>query len=360
MLYDSFRINSKIHPNKECSNTNAETFFTDFNTFYYDVRQNKNPNLPKKICDPYGFMLLCKDFKDEVNLDKNIKCKAVFEGKGQKNNITHGYYKGMFTFPQLLTLLYRGYLFDFDLAMNIYRIQHDPLAILTQIMKGRGFILNRYKPHLKKVSKLMNFASESKISLDENGYIPIPYLYRVCDGLSWPCIVHKNTEGYRISKEYLHGWGEGICILDLDDNIIDVLKINDTWLTETPLINRLKFADQFEEYEPIQYGKAWSLRSAYECAYRIGAEPHNGVLVRPCHQDYFSNHWFAWNENSLIYCCKIKGELTTYNVKRAQPQFYTLDGNPEDANPIECRKNEKMWLDDFDIDEFQRILDLND
>ena len=135
MLYDSFRINSKIHPDKQCSNTNAETFFNEFNDFYYGVRQNKNPSLPKKICDPYGFMLLCKDLNQEVHLDKNYKCKAIFEGNGEKNNITHGYYKGMFTFSQLLQLLYRGYLFDINLAMNIYNIQHDPLAIFTQIMK---------------------------------------------------------------------------------------------------------------------------------------------------------------------------------------------------------------------------------
>lgn len=360
MLYDSFRINSKIHPDKNCSNTNVETFFNDFHRFYYDIRQKRNPNLPKSICDPYGFMLLCDDFKYEVHLDKSMKCESVFHGKGEKDNVTYGYYRGMFNFPQLLNLLYRGYWFDYNLAINIYNIQHDPFAIFNQIMKGRGYIMNRFKPNLKKVGKLMNFASESKISLDENKFIPIPYLHRVCDGLSWPCIVHENTEGYNIVKDYLHGWGEGLCIIDLNDNIIDVLKINDSWLTETPLVNRLRFADQFENYDVVQYGKAWSLRSAYEVAFRVGAEPYNGVLVRPCYQDYFDNNWFVWNEHSLIYCCKIKGELTTFNTKRSKPGFYCLNGNKGKVNSVEERVNERMWLDDFDIDEFQRILDLND
>lgn len=360
MLYDSFRINSKIHPDKKCSNTNVEVFFNEFHKFYYNVRLKKNPSLPKSICDPYGFMLLCEDFKNEVHLDKSINCHGVFDNKGKKDNVSHGYYRGMFTFSQLLNLLYRGYWFDFNLAVNIYNIQHDPLAIFDQIMNGRGYIMNRFRPNIKKVGKLMNYASESKISLDEDGFIPIPYLNRVCDGIAWPCIVHENTEGYMIIKDYLHGWGEGICIIDLNDNIIDVLKINDTWLTETPLSNRLRFADQFENYNPIQYGKAWSLRSAYDIAYRVGAEPHNGVLVRPCHEDFFKNRWFVWNENSLLYACKINGELTTFNVKRAKPKFYTLTGDKEDPNPVEERVNEKMWLDDFDIDEFQRILDLCD
>lgn len=360
MLHDSFRISSKFHPDKRCANTNAESFFTDFHEFYYNVRMKKNPSLPKSICDPYGFMLLCEDFKDvEVNLDKALKCKAVYKGEGKKNNISYQYYKGMFTVPQLLNLLYRGYWFDYNLAINIYNIQHDALSIFSQIMNGRGYIMNRFKPGYKKVGKLMNYASESKISLDEDKFIPIPYVNRVCDGMSWPCIINKNVGGYYcIREDDVGGYGVGLCMLDYEDNIVDVLKINDTWLTELPLATRLNFAHKFKNFEPIPYLKAWSLRSAYDCAKQLGADRHNGVLVRPCHEDFFTNRWFNWNELSLIYCCNINNSLTTYNVKRSKPKFYTLEGEEGKVNPIEERANEKMWLDDFDIKEFQQILEL--
>lgn len=358
MLNDSFRINSTIHPDKRAASTNAETFFDEFNKYYYDIREGKQPNLPKKLCDPYGFMLLCKDFSVNVKIDKYKKCKAVYEGKGEKDNVTHKYYKGKFTFSQLLHLLYRGFWFDYELAMSIYQLQHNPLYIFQQIMNGRGYIMNRYKPNIKQVGKYMNYASESKISLDENDYIPIPYINRVCDGLSWPCLIHENTHAFFVSKEKVHGWGEGFCVLDDNDNIIDVLKINDSWLTETPLSNRMKFAHKFDEYEPIPYMKVWSLKSAFESAKVLEANSTDGVLLRPCNQNYFTTTWFEWNKNSLIYCCNINNKLTTYNVKRSKPDFYTLEGDVGEVNIREERVNERMWLDDFDIHQFQQILEL--
>ena len=359
MLNDNFRLISKIHPPKKASSTNANTFFSDFHKFYYGIRTKSNPNLPKTICDPYGFALLCEDFTEEVNMDKFKNCKAVYDGKGEKNNITYSYYKGMFTFPQLLGLLYRGYLFDYQLAINIYNMQHDCLDIFLQIMNGRGYVINRYKPGEKKVGKYMNYASESKISLNEDKDILIPYIHRVCDGMTWPCIVHKNNRNFHLDYLETKRYGEGLCILDGLNQIIDVLKVNDSWLTETPLSNRLKFANQFKDYEPIQYGKCWSLRSAYDMAVICNTTSLNGVLIRPCHEDFFSNRWFEWNKTSLIYCCNIKNKLTTFNVKRSKPDFYTLEGDLGEVNPIEERVNERMWLDDFDINEFCRIIDLD-
>lgn len=359
MLNDDFRLISKIHPPKKAASTNAETFFSEFHKYYYGVRMKTNPSLPKQICDPYGFAMLCEDFKQEVHMDRFKKCKAVYEGNGEKDNITYSYYKGMFTFPQLLSLLYRGYLFDYNLAINVYNMQHDCFNIFSQIMNGRGYVINRYNPTSKKVGKYMNYASESKINLNEDGNILIPYVHRVCDGMSWPCIVHKNNRGFHLDYLDTKRYGEGLCILDGLNKIIDVLKVNDTWLTETPLANRLRFANQFVDYEPIEYGKCWSLRSAYEMAEICNTTSLNGVLIRPCNEDYFTNRWFEWNETSLIYCCNINNKLTTFNVKKSKPKFYTLEGDLGEVNPIEERVNERMWLDDFDIKEFCRILDLN-
>lgn len=360
MLKDSFRLISKIQPDKKASNTNINTFLNDFNKFYYDVREKKYPSLPQSICDPYGFLLLCEDFTTKVKLDKNMQCHEIVKGEGHNDDVDRPYYKGVFTFPQLLNLLYRGYWFDYDLAIKIYNIQHDPLHIFKQIMNGRGYIMNRFRPNYKKVGKYMNYASESKITLDEDQYIPIPYIHRLCDGMAWPCFVTENIKPYNLFKGDIKGYGEGICVINGEENIIDVLKINDLWLTETPLANRLKFAENFKDLYVAPYVKAWSLRSAFDGARVIGANKEEGVLVRPCHEDFLSTKWFEWNETSLIYCCNIKNKLTTYNTKKSQPDFYTLSGDLGEINPIEERVNERMWLDDFDINEFQRILDLNE
>lgn len=359
MLNDNFRLISKIHPSKKAANSNAETFFSEFHKYYYGVRMNTNPSLPKEICDPYGFSMLCEDFKGEVRMDGGRKCKAVYNGEGERDNITYSYYKGMFTFPQLLSLLYRGYLFDYALAINVYNMQHDCFDVFSQIMNGRGYVINRYNPTSKKVGKYMNYASESKIHLNESGNIFVPYVHRVCDGMSWPCIVHENNRGFHLRVLDTKRYGDGLCVLDGNDNIIDVLRVNDTWLTETPLSNRLKFANQFDGFEPVWFGKCWSLRSAFDMGVMCGASARDGVLIRSCGEDFFTNRWFEWCDSSLVYCCNIGGELTTFNVKRSKPDFYTLEGDLGEVSPLEERVNERMWLDDFDINEFRRVLDLN-
>lgn len=359
MLSDSFRLGSKISPEKHYSDVNVDDFFREFHRFYTDVRLKKNPSFPRGICDPYGFWLLCEDFDGDVVLDGGCSCREVVEGEGVVGGgVEFGFYRGRFSFVQLLNLLYRGFWFDFDLAVSVFNVQHDVLSVLRQIMGGRGYVMNRFRPDIKEVGRLMNFASESKICLSEDDFIPVPYLHRVCDGLAWPCIVSKHTGGYRVVRGDVHGWGDGLCVVDVDDCIVDVLKVNDTWLTELPLSNRLRFGEEFVGFDVVRYGKCWSLRGALDVGRRVGADSVGGVLVRPCHEDFFRNRWFVWSRSSLVYCCSIGGELTTFNVKTAKPNFFTLDGGVGRVSPVEERVWEKMWLDDFDIGEFRGILGL--
>ena len=90
----------------------------------------------------------------------------------------------------------------------------------------------------------------------------------------------------------------------------------------------------------------------------MGCDREKGILIRPCYEDYFKTTWFEWSDTSLIYCCKINGELRISNRYSSKPDYYTLEGEKDDVPPQESRLYERIWLDDFDIKEFQQILEL--
>lgn len=358
MIEDPYILSSTFRPQKRAAQTNVQEFFQLFDDFYLKVIMRKTPDLSHKICDPYGFALLCEDYEplEEIESDENVSCKDAL-----KNNIKTPFdsdYKYKFPFKILLDLLYRGYYFNHDLAMEVYKMQQDPLHIFTQIMNGHGYVMNRLKPNKKRVGRLMNYAYESKISLNEKKEITVPYKHRLCDGKTWPCIISESFKGAIVIKDETDGFGEGLFIINDKNHIIDCLKINDLWIADTPLENRLTFGVHSRNYEISPYMKAFSWRSALDAGKILGLNKDDGILIRPCYEDYFKNTWFEWSKTSLIYCCNIDGKLKIANRKRSKPDFYTLEGDLGEISPYEERVYERIWLDDFDIQEFQKILTL--
>lgn len=359
MIEDEFHILSNFRPSKKSISVNVKEFYELFESFYTKVLGQKIPDFPYDLRDPYGFALLCEDYKPiygGVDTDTNPSCEKAF--LNGFNTPFDSVLKHKFSFKVLLDLLYRGYYFDYDLAMNIYEMQNNPLRIFKEIMNGHGFIMNRLAPNKKKVGKLMNFAYDSKITLNENRPIGIPYKHRVCDGKTWPCIVSRSYQAADVVKDDTDGFGEGLFIVNNHNNIIDCLKINDLWLVDTSLDNRLKFAVHSRNHEVEPFMKAFSWRSAFDAGKILKCNKDEGLLIRPCHEDYFKNIWFEWSKNSLIYCCSINNELRISNRGKSKPDFFTLEGYLGEVNPYEKRLYERIWLDDFDIQEFQRILKL--
>lgn len=361
MLDDPYKISSNFRPSKGAAECKIKEFYEMFEDFYTKLHAKKNPDLPHKMCDPHGFALLCKDYEPiygGTDSDKNVSCEDAF--LNSFNTPFDSVFKYKFPFKLLLDILYRAYYFNYDLAINIYNMQKNPLSIFKQIMNGHGYVMNKFAPYKKHVGKLMNYAYESKITLSEGSPINPPYKHRVCDGKSWPCIVSKSFSVSKLKKDDINGYGEGLFLVDENSMIIDVLKINDLWVTDTPLENRLKFGVHARNLKMLPYMKAFSWRSTLEAGKILGCNKRNGILVRPCHEDFFKTTWFEWSKTSLIYCCLINGKLQIANRKRSKPDFYTLEGDLGEVNPIEERVNEKIWLDDFDIKEFQKILELRD
>lgn len=359
MKTDYYRISSNFRPEKKAAQCNVKEFFELFDSFYMKVLMKKTPDLPHKMCDPYGFALLCKDYVSNcIESNGNPSCKDAFTN--YLNTEHDSMYKFKFSFKVLLDLLYRGYYFNYDLAMEIYNMQKNPLMIFKQIMNGHGYIMNRLKPYKKKVGKLMNFAYESKITPDENDEIKIPFKHRVCDGKTWPCIVSESFNGISMIKDDINGYGDGLFLINEKKHIIDCLRINDLWLTDTPLENRLSFGVHSRNYEMAPYMKAFSWRSVLDAGKILGLDKKNGILVRPCYENYFKTSWFEWSKTSLLYCCNINGELKIAERRTSEPDFYTLEGDLGEIDPYEERKYERIWLDDFDIKEFQLILTLEE
>ena len=358
MLKDNYILKSSLAKERKGINQNVRTFLNLFNAFYDRIRQGKYPSLYHDMCDPYGLALLCKDYYNpNLMYDMDLTCKEVFDGKATENHIDCITYHGQFTFTEILDFLYRGYWFDYDKALHIYNNQHDALALFKQITYGTGYIHNRARPDLKKTRLSQVYAMESLINLDDEKPIQIPHIWRLCDGMVAPFIVHKYFRDIKVKKAECHGFGEGVFLI-ADNKIIDVLKINDTWFTDLPLETRLKYGFKCTEYEMAQYGKAWSLRSILDVGKMMGANSTNGLLVRNCRENFFENRWFNWSKTSLVYCFNIQGELIANKQGRAMPAFYTLEGDEGVINPIEERRTERIWLDNFDIKEFQKIHEL--
>lgn len=359
MLQDNYRISSVFRPPKQGVSCDVKTFYEGFEKFYIQIRSKKNPDLPHTICDPYGFALLCEDYKQEQHfVDEEMSCKESFEGV--TDTPYDSVYKFKFPFKVLLDLLFRAYYFDYNMAIKVYNMQHDAFDIFNQIINGQGYVINRLAPHKKKVRQLTNHAQNSRIVLNEEKHIGVPYKHRVCDGKSWPCIISPNYTVAQVQKCNIGGYGEGLFVIGDNKYVYDVIKINDLWLIDTPLENRLKFGNKCKDFDVVPYMKAYSWRTALSAGKLMNCRKRDGILVRPCWEDYFDTSWFSWAPNSLIYCCLINGKLQIANRTSSKPDFYTLEGDVGEVNPYEERTNERIWLDDFDIKEFQKIFELRD
>ena len=65
MLSDNYTIKSTIAPKRKGVNQNIRTFLEFFNAFYNKLRIREFPNFFHDMCDPYGFALMCEDYKSK-------------------------------------------------------------------------------------------------------------------------------------------------------------------------------------------------------------------------------------------------------------------------------------------------------
>ena len=63
MPKDNYRISSNFRPGKKSIERDVKGFFEDFESFYDKVLSRHTPDFPYELRDPYGFALLCEDYK---------------------------------------------------------------------------------------------------------------------------------------------------------------------------------------------------------------------------------------------------------------------------------------------------------
>ena len=88
MLNDKYLLKSTISAPRKGVQQNIKTFLDLFNVFYDKIRQGGHPSLYHDMCDPYGFALLCKDYKSsDRKYDMNMTCEDVFNEKATEDHI---------------------------------------------------------------------------------------------------------------------------------------------------------------------------------------------------------------------------------------------------------------------------------
>lgn len=358
MIEDKYQLRSSITRGRRGTNQNIGVFLKFFNNFYNNLLMHNRPNFFQEMRDPYGFALMCEDYENkDLKYDVHATCHEVFDGKSIEDNCDLLTYQGAFTFFDILDMLYLGFIFDYKKAVNVYENQNNAFDVFNQIINGDGFIFNRARPDLKKSRNNIKHAFESRITLNDNLSIRLPHIWRLCDGMVAPFIVSKYNPDIRVAKAECHGFSDGIFVL-CDNEIIDCLKIGDTWFTDLPLDQRLSFAYKCSDYKVARFGEAWSFRSALDVGRLLGADSKNGLLIRGVRENFFENRWFNWSESSLVFCKKRGDKLVSKTPGGAKPTFYTLDGSEGIVNPFEERVHERVFLDDWDIREFQKIMEL--
>ena len=87
----------------------------------------------------------------------------------------------------------------------------------------------------------------------------------------------------------------------------------------------------------------------------LNANPDDGLLLRSCAENFYKNYWFRWYEGSQIYYKRTqKGKLSTNN--KGTPGWYKLTGEDGTVDDFEHRKYDRIFLDSWDVKEFQKIL----
>ena len=72
MLKDKYHLKSAISKRRRGKNQNIRVFLEFFNNFYNGLRMKRKPNFYHDMCDPYGFALICEDYKKAITYAKKL------------------------------------------------------------------------------------------------------------------------------------------------------------------------------------------------------------------------------------------------------------------------------------------------
>lgn len=249
--------------------------------------------------------------------------------------------------------LYTIYNFDIKSFQQVWEYQHNIKRLLHQIIQPQYFIGNKFAPKHKRIWKPHHKCTCTPTRHDT---IPLPKLHTTLDGLIFPVIITKNHNNYKIQHLQTTNFGDAHYITD-NNQIIDCIRINNFWQTQNHLKQRLAFTflaqTDYDEAPMIICNNMKDIQTGWKM---LNANPDQGILIRSLGDNLYKNYWLILNRKSTFVCGYIKYgySMRAQNVKKG---FMTLDGQRLGNMGYKDDVLQKMmWLDDFDIDRFKKVV----
>lgn len=330
-------------------NSKAEVFYNRINHFMekFDTDRKVYPHTTDRsvFLDVYGWILLFHGY-DLLPKDGDKFCKDIFNEEMENLHIVE---KDKFNY--FVKILYVMFDFELESFYDVYMYQGDIISILKQVVQGSFFLGNRFNRERK-----ILFKSKYMLDIFPNKYdkLPLPMLNQMCDGLKFPINICKNTNEINMQRLDVDLFGDGDFVC-MGDEVIDCIRINDYWLIDKPLKQRLKFT-----YGPSNEEAAmltcYSLSDVKKYSPLLNFNPDDGLLIRSLGDNFYRNYWFVLNSHSY-FLSHIDSHDNPTLSKTKRASFFTLEGRPLGAMGYDREDAGKLvWLDEEDVEKFIDIL----
>lgn len=368
----------------------SKKYFNTINSFFKVLEKDTREGTMDlfKTKDIYSHLVLTFDFKNreldlsEISTGNNTKLKMEDLYNAMANNnfrdivlkpkevrlLKHcsengvGFYD--LSFKEYIQLMLKYYTFNLESVRDVWDLQKDKEAIVWGILSTP-----------KKTEE--NRTNLNRITPLENRKVYIPKVDKYISNPNFPVLIQKMPEVKpRIAKRLRvkkveNDIDEGLAIVDGENCIVDILKINNFWIYDYPLASRIKFFGRFGiQPESLICYKLMDIEGAIDT---LGASGKEGILIRsltePCIPK--SCTWYNWSNKSMI-TFKLTRESKTIPTIRTSDMEVVHDYNIDlkgvnwkyinisiDGEVFSKGDEDDFFMDKADFNVWSRILNFD-
>lgn len=356
-------------------NKNIKSLYTFKNDIFLKRAlsgKQHNIDIILRTDDVYSHYILCHDFVDEIDFNN---CSIVDKSKGTtedlwnaiknkdlselelneddltKLKIQNGIGKPIVDFDYYLEFLYEYRNFTMDSIDDLYKIQPDKHSIIEGIL------------NIQVTKDKRNFMT---VYPNKKRDFNIPNIDMHISGFNFPVLVQKLPK--TLSNKIIKNDNNGEChaFVDESDKIVDIVRVNDFWLYNSPLGVRKSF---FCRFDPVSDFLVCDTIDQVLEASRI-LDLDNELLVRSVLDPCISGKcaWYGWSADSLV---TFKVHMYHNNTSKVlmlndEPFFdYTIDVDKLgydyvdislDGSKVYIGEKTKHYMDIDDFNIFSKIL----
>lgn len=195
--------------------------------------------------------------------------------------------ESMINFNEYLSRMLELRTFSLNSVENVWELQQSVEAVVSGILKAK-----------KKEGN--NFGNFDNIKPLDGEDIRIPRLNYHISGTNFPIIVQENPKKLYIKEVSNKNNDNGIVIVDENDIIYDVIKINNFWIYDYPLANRIEFLGRFQNFKP--YLVCETINEVLDATETLKIKKKNGLLMRSILEGAVPNkcNWLVWSPKSKV------------------------------------------------------------